>query len=126
MERPSKRLRDDAPKPAKRPETGYNAASTPPPTNPLTAAPSAMEIRAFGLEDRAEAVISRGRQSWTLANLSKWRQDSLDAACNSTESPEPHSKLSSKEYLRRRQRTYRQQCLNRHTETNVTTQHPNT
>lgn len=126
--RPPKRLAselDDDPTQTKRAEVYRNDASTTPSTNPLAATPSAMEIRAFGLEDRAEAVISRGKESWALANLSKWRHESLDQACNITHRQgEANSKLSSKEYLRQRQRAYRQQCLaasSRHAETHATT-----
>ncbi|GMF36628.1 unnamed protein product [Phytophthora fragariaefolia] len=109
--RPPKRLAsvlDNPPALAKRLETNQNGACTPPSATTLAAAPSAIEIRAFGLEDRAEAVISRGKESWTLANLSKWRHESLDDA---TDTQEHSNKLSSKEYLRQRQRAYRLQCL---------------
>ncbi|CAI5706388.1 unnamed protein product [Peronospora effusa] len=81
---------------------------------PLALAPSVIEIRAFGLEDRAEAVISRDEENWTLANLTKWRHDIFEKVVNNPgnqQSTQLSSKLSSKEYLRQRQRAYRHQCL---------------
>lgn len=63
-----------------------------------------VDVRAFGLEDRAEAVIATGRTSWSLAHLSKWRSESLSPADIAT--PQ-----SSKEYVRQRQRAYMKQCL---------------
>ncbi|KAG6959152.1 hypothetical protein JG687_00008952 [Phytophthora cactorum] len=84
-----------------------NTNSTAVGLNPDPRPGTALDIRAFGLEDRAEAVISCGKESWTLAHLSKWRHDTLDKAANVSD----HSKLSSKEYLRQRQRAYRHQCL---------------
>ncbi|KAH7470971.1 hypothetical protein KRP22_003156 [Phytophthora ramorum] len=115
--RPPKRLssvQHEGATPSKRLQAFRNDVSTPTVGNTLATTPSAMEICAFGLEDRAEAVISRGKESWTLANLSKWRHDSLDKAANATDSQHrasPHSNNSSKEYLRHRQRAYRQQIL---------------
>ena len=82
--------------------------------DPLALVPSVTEIRAFGLEDRAEAVISRDEESWTLANLSKWRRDIVEKVAKNSgnqQSTQLNSKLSSKEYLRQRQRAYRHQCL---------------
>uniref|UniRef100_A0AAV1UPU5 Uncharacterized protein n=1 Tax=Peronospora matthiolae TaxID=2874970 RepID=A0AAV1UPU5_9STRA len=78
-------------------------------------APSAMDIRAFGLEDRAEAVIARDRDTWTLANLSKWRHGTLDQTDNNTWhtqwKAQTDTNLSTKAYVRQRQRAYRHQCL---------------
>ncbi|KAG3097006.1 hypothetical protein PI124_g15710 [Phytophthora idaei] len=107
MERTHKRPAEEGPWPSKRQEACRSDSPTDSVVNPLATAPSALDIRAFGLEDRAEAVISCGKESWTLAHLSKWRHDTLDKAANVSD----HSKLSSKEYLRQRQRAYRHQCL---------------
>ncbi|CAH0481591.1 unnamed protein product [Peronospora belbahrii] len=83
--------------------------------NPLASGPSIIEIHAFGLEDQAEALISKDAQSWTLAHLSKWRHDTFNKAmitADNQQSIQPNnSKLSSKEYLRQRQRAYRTHCL---------------
>lgn len=72
-----------------------------------------VDIRAYGLEDRAEAVIAMGKSNWTLGNLSKWRNDSLasvsgDSAVNNAAQ---QNQQSTKEYLRQRQRAYMKQCL---------------
>jgi len=111
--RPRKRLAgapDEDPAPSKKSAACHSDAPIAAMSNPLASAPTAIEIRGFGLEDRAEAVISRGKDSWALANLSKWRHASLDGAVQSSPT-QPGSKRSSKEYLRQRQRAYRQQCL---------------
>ncbi|GAB9470259.1 hypothetical protein Gpo141_00007509 [Globisporangium polare] len=73
-----------------------------------------VDIRAYGLEDRAEAVIAMGKSNWTLANLSKWRDDSLASTNGGSASSDPgieQQQQSSKEYLRQRQRAYMKQRL---------------
>lgn len=72
-----------------------------------------VDIQAYGLEDRSEAVIAMGKSNWTLANLSKWRNDSFasvsgDSAVNNAAQ---QNQQSMKEYLRQRQRAYMKQCL---------------
>lgn len=91
-------------------------ASRPEPSD-VTAIPIVLarqvDIRAYGLEDRAEAVIAMGKSTWTLANLSQWRNDSLTSADAESSSNDPiaQQQQSSKEYLRQRQRAYMKQCL---------------
>ncbi|CEG35668.1 uncharacterized protein PHALS_11536 [Plasmopara halstedii] len=70
--------------------------------------PTVVNIRALSLEDRADAVISSGKQSWTLANLSKWRHKTLNIGSDSNHLC---SETSSKEILRQRQRAYRHWCI---------------
>lgn len=86
----------------------YNAPSTSN-TTLFATMPNELNICAFGLEDRAEAVISRGKESWTLANLSKWRHKTFDKNFGGLDSL--HTRVVSKEFLRQRQRAYRHQCL---------------
>ncbi|KAJ0408094.1 hypothetical protein ATCC90586_006065 [Pythium insidiosum] len=71
-----------------------------------------MELRAFGLEDRADAVISAAASSWSLGQLSQWREQMLCVATpaggdNATAAARKHSQ----EFLRQRQREFRQQML---------------
>lgn len=69
-----------------------------------------VHIRAFGLEDRAEAVIAMGKDNWSLANLSKWRNDSLSTT-DAVPGTAADTQSSGKEYLRQRQRAFMKQCL---------------
>ncbi|KAL3661877.1 hypothetical protein V7S43_013170 [Phytophthora oleae] len=108
--RPLKRVLDEDPSLSKQPKLCRSDEPTTSDLNAFATAPSAIEIRAFGLEDRAEAVIARGKESWTLVNLSKWRHETFDSAANTT-STQANGRISSKEYLRQRQRAYRHQCL---------------
>ncbi|TDH70208.1 hypothetical protein CCR75_002249 [Bremia lactucae] len=80
--------------------------------NPFATVPSVFDIRAFGLEDRAEAIISCGQDNWTLANLLKWRTNALDKAYNDHK-PHCHNTIAPKEYLRQRQRAYRHQLYSK-------------
>ncbi|CAI5740847.1 unnamed protein product [Hyaloperonospora brassicae] len=106
-------------RPRKRPTCTSDKSATatrpsPAVSNEVARTPSAMDVRAFGLEDRAEAVMASGRDSWTLANLSKWRHDALekaDTTWHTLRDARPDPKCSSKLYLRQRQRAYRHQCL---------------
>lgn len=97
--------------PAKR-LSAEHAVCTPSASGAPAEWPRPVDVRAFGLEDRAQAVIAMGRSSWSLANLSKWRSDSLSpagAALDATSAAaEP---LTSKEYVRQRQRAYMKRCL---------------
>ncbi|KAK1943841.1 hypothetical protein P3T76_005237 [Phytophthora citrophthora] len=108
--RPLKRVLDEASPLSKQPKICPSEEPIPSTSNTFATTPSAIEIRAFGLEDRAEAIIARGNESWTLANLSKWRHDTFDNAANSANTL-GSGRLNSKEYLRQRQRAYRHQCL---------------
>ncbi|KAG1699070.1 hypothetical protein DVH05_014441 [Phytophthora capsici] len=110
LHRPLKRPLDEASSLSKHPKICPSDESIHSASNALATAPSAIEIRAFGLEDRAEAIIAQGKESWTLANLSKWRHDTFGSSSNSANT-QVNDRFSSKEYLRQRQRAYRHQCL---------------
>ncbi|KAJ0405174.1 hypothetical protein P43SY_001379 [Pythium insidiosum] len=68
-----------------------------------------MELRAFGLEDRADAVISAAASSWSLGQLSQWREQVLCVATPAGDATA--ARKHSQEFLRQRQRGFRQQML---------------
>lgn len=72
-----------------------------------------VELQAFGLEDRAEAVIASGKANWSLTNLNKWRHEAFTTATAAKgECAAPTTAAAaSREYLKQRQRAYRQQIL---------------
>lgn len=95
-----------------------------PATTAAPAPPSMMDIRAYGLEDRAEAVIAHGATGgWSLANLAKWRRESLGGAqaAVGTALTKARTPSSSTAYLKQRQRAYRQRMLARGAPANSST-----
>lgn len=75
-----------------------------------------VELQAFGLEDRAEAVIASGKANWSLSNLNKWRHETFASAsaakgANGDCAAPTTAAGASREYLKQRQRAYRQQIL---------------
>lgn len=75
-----------------------------------------VELQAFGLEDRAEAVIASGKANWSLSNLNKWRHEAFASAtankgADGDCAAPATAAAASREYLKQRQRAYRQQIL---------------
>lgn len=71
--------------------------------------PTAMEIGAYGLEDRAEAIIGvGGKEGWGLIHLSRWRQELAQRQGLTASTAQPGDVQT---FLRQRQRAYRQHLL---------------
>jgi hypothetical protein len=73
-----------------------------------------IELKAFGLEDRADAVITNGNKNWSLSNLNRWRNElSRVNTLHSTGSTNSNTNnnTSTKEFLKQRQKEYRRQMM---------------
>ncbi|GLD95717.1 hypothetical protein PINS_up004395 [Pythium insidiosum] len=68
-----------------------------------------LDLRAFGLEDRADAVMSSSTSSWSLGQLAQWREQMLRVP--GTDGDGASAKRQTNQFLRHRQREYRQQML---------------
>jgi hypothetical protein len=103
------RPHDHQPLPTRKRNPQYRASSSSGDAAPVVMM-NPVHIQAFGLEDRAEAVIAMGNRQWSLTNLSTWRSESLNVAAAASTIPNGTADHS-KEYVRQRQRAYMKQCL---------------
>ncbi|DBA03973.1 TPA: hypothetical protein N0F65_010626 [Lagenidium giganteum] len=87
--------------------TAYETTTNCQPALTSVGHPSAMDMRAFGLEDKAAAVMAANQDGWALPNLSQWRSDAL----NTGPAGATTDGRTKADYIRERQREYRQQML---------------